>query len=362
MIITVTLNPALDVTYTVPGLAVDATNRVRAVAMRPGGKGVNVAGVINSLLADGIDAPEVTVLAFAGGHQGELFTEMLRRRGIAHDLVTTRGETRRTLALVDPANGTVTSLSEPGPVINEHEWGEMRDRVRALMPRATVLVLSGSLPPGVPSGAYAVLVRLARGFGVPVVVDAGGEALRRALKERPDLVKPNAAELASVVGPSVLALDRSETEEKSGVKRKRDLADRNENGWLQTAAFQLRTAGAGVVIASDGPRGLWADTPRGQWHAVPPHVPSGNPTGAGDAVAAALALGLARVWDHSSPAGQVVDLSSWNWPHMLTHAAALSAAAVHAPLAGEVDPAVYRANLAQVVVTPTPTHPLGKDE
>ncbi|WP_084963900.1 1-phosphofructokinase family hexose kinase [Thermoactinospora rubra] len=299
MILTVTPNPALDVTYRVAGLTVDAVNRVAGTDARAGGKGINVARVLHAL---GVPA---TALGFAGGRDGDALRAGLDARGIAHDLVATRGETRRTVAVVDPAAGTVTLLNEPGPVITESEWTALRDRVESRLPGASVLVLSGSLPRGLPDDAYAMLVRQAERHGVPVVLDADGVALRQAVPAGPRVVKPNAAELAGATGlPG-----------------------------LEAGARLLRRDGAHAVVVSDGPRGLYADTPDGSWRAVPPRVVGGNPTGAGDAAVAALAVGLAEGWD---------------WPRTLAHAAALSAAAATAPLAGQVELAAYHDNLGRV--------------
>ncbi|MFB9966914.1 1-phosphofructokinase family hexose kinase [Sinosporangium siamense] len=408
MIVTVTLNPALDITYEVPGLSLDATNRVSTVAVRAGGKGINVARVIRAVGGPGTDVMAVT---FAAGRQGAMFRALLERSddlgrsstsghvhglgrsdeadglgqpvsgerpdglgrlsaegdghrdgGVPHELIPIGGEIRRTLAVVDTVTNTVTMLNEPGPVIAPHEWAELCDRVHSLLSHARVLVLSGSLPPGVPGDAYAVLTRMARQAGALVVLDAGGEALRAALPERPDVVKPNAVELAAAIG-----LQRS-AEQSPG------------DGWLAEAVHRVRAEGARCVIASDGPRGLWAATSAGLWRATPPQVDSGNPTGAGDAVVAVLALGLSGRWhgcrtpealaegrhdaadgsqcpdshsrEHTSErAAGDERTESWSWPHLLRHATALSAAAVQAPLAGEVDMAIYRANLQRVVVS-----------
>ncbi|WP_049562067.1 1-phosphofructokinase family hexose kinase [Nonomuraea sp. SBT364] len=301
MIVTVTANPALDITYRVDELRVDSVNRVRAVASRAGGKGLNVARVLRRLGAPGVP---VIALGLAGGPCGEVLRADLDTAGIAHDLVRVDAETRRTVTVVDSRTGTVTLISEPGAPVDGRAWAELREQVAARLPAATVLVLSGSLPPGLPADAYAVLTTEARRHGVPVVVDADGQVLQLAVAARPEVVKPNAAELGRATGLP-------------------DLAD---------GSAHLRRLGAVAVVASDGPGGLHADTPGGRWRAVPPAA-EGNPTGAGDAAVAAIALGLTRGWD---------------WPRTLIHAAALSAAAVSAPLAGDVDLAAYRDNLTRV--------------
>ncbi len=166
------------------------------------------------------------------------------------------------------------------------------------MGEAEVVVLAGSLPPGPPPDAYGQLIALAAAAGAATVLDTSGPALLSALSAGPDVVKPNAAELAAVTGH-------------------RDLA---------AAAAELRGLGARAVVASCGPDGLYALTPQGGWRAKPPEQLSGNPTGAGDACVAALAAGLAD----GTP-----------WPDILREAVALSAAAVPCPVAGDFDADTY---------------------
>lgn len=210
MILTVTLNTALDITYRVRSLRPHASHRVSEVTERPGGKGVNVARVLAAL------GHEVTVTGFAGGHTGAVLRSMLaetpvapvaRDRGgadapgaLADALVPVSGATRRTVAVVDERTGDTTQLNEPGPQISPAEWAAFLGRYQELLPGASAVALCGSLPPGVPVGAYAGLVRAARSAGVPVLLDTSGEPLRRGVAARPDVIKPNTEELAELTG------------------------------------------------------------------------------------------------------------------------------------------------------------------
>ncbi|MFF0435372.1 1-phosphofructokinase family hexose kinase [Streptomyces sp. NPDC004327] len=293
MIVTVTLNAALDITHRVERLRPHAAHRVRDVGARAGGKGVNVSRVLH-----GLGLPTL-VTGLAGGPTGEAVRRELRRAGVPEHLTPICGETRRTVAVVDEHTGDTTTLLEPGPVVRPEEWRRFQADFDACADRATVVVLSGSLPPGLPEDAYATLVRAARARGVPAILDTSGPALLAALAAGPALVKPNADELAE-------ATDEPDP---------------------QRAAEALRTAGAEAVAASLGPEGLLAVTPAGTWRALPPERLRGNPTGAGDAAVAALARGLA---------------AGVPWPRRLADAVALSAAAVAAPLAGSFDPAVHQ--------------------
>ncbi|MEU5809487.1 1-phosphofructokinase family hexose kinase [Streptomyces sp. NPDC047718] len=303
MILTVTLNTALDVTHRVPRLTPHATHRVTAVTERPGGKGLNVARVLAAL------GRPVTATGFAGGRTGAAVRELLADcPGVTDALVPCAGPTRRTLAVVDESSGDTTQFNEPGPLIGSGEWAEFVERYGALLAGAEAVALCGSLPPGVPVGAYAVLVRAARAAGVPVLLDTSGEALRRGIAARPEMVKPNAAEVAELTGS------------REPVQASRD----------------ARRRGAHAVVTSLGPEGLLAATPEGTWQAAPPRPLSGNPTGAGDSAVAGLLSGLVEGLD---------------WPDRLSRAVALSAATVLAPAAGEFDPCTYEELRSKVCVT-----------
>ncbi|WP_446042329.1 1-phosphofructokinase family hexose kinase, partial [Streptomyces sp. SID1121] len=215
MILTVTLNTALDITYRTPRLVPHATHRVSEVIERPGGKGLNVARVLAAL------GHETVVTGFAGGRTGDVLRELLPNapdpRGSSASgsvsvdapgsfappvdaLVPIAGATRRTVAVVDETTGDTTQLNEPGPVVSPAEWAAFLSRYEELLAVADAVALCGSLPPGIHVGAYADLVRAARGAGVPVLLDTSGEPLRRGIAARPDLVKPNADELARLTG------------------------------------------------------------------------------------------------------------------------------------------------------------------
>ncbi|WP_030769535.1 1-phosphofructokinase family hexose kinase [Streptomyces sp. NRRL F-2664] len=304
MILTVTLNTALDVTYRVPRLLPHASHRVTAVTERPGGKGLNVARVLAAL------GHKVTATGFAGGPVGAVVRAMLAASpGVVDALVPCTGTSRRTLAVVDEASGDTTQFNEPGPPITPAEWARFLTHYEELAAGARAVALCGSLPPGVPVGAYAVLVRVARAAGVPVLLDTSGEALRRGVAARPEIIKPNAAELAELTGS-------------------RDPLP---------ATRDARRRGAHAVVTSLGPGGLLAATAAGTWQAAPPRPLSGNPTGAGDSAVAGLLSALAEDLD---------------WPDRLTRAVALSAATVLSPVAGEFDPRTYEEVRGSVKVTP----------
>ncbi|MFC9397984.1 1-phosphofructokinase family hexose kinase [Streptomyces sp. NPDC057027] len=302
MIVTVTLNTALDLTYRVPALTPHASHRVTQVIERPGGKGLNVARVLAAL------GHETVATGFAGGATGATLRDQLAATPVRDELVETAGTTRRTVAVVDTASGDTTQLNEPGPTVTAAEWTAFRARFTELLDGARAVALCGSLPPGIHVGAYAELVRLARTAGVPVLLDTSGEPLRRGIAARPDLVKPNADELAQLTGA-----------------REPHRATRD-----------ARRRGARAVVSSLGPEGMLAATPEGLWRATPPAAVKGNPTGAGDSAVAGLLSGL---------------VDDAPWPERLTRAVALSAATVLSPVAGEFDAGAYEELLTRVTVT-----------
>ncbi|WP_405841272.1 1-phosphofructokinase family hexose kinase [Streptomyces sp. NBC_01518] len=303
MILTVTLNTALDITYRVRELRPHASHRVSEVTERPGGKGLNVARVLAAL------GHEVTVTGFTGGATGRIVQDQLTGTpGVLDALVPVSGATRRTIAVVDDRTGDTTQLNEPGPTVTSAEWTAFQEAYEALLPGVSAVALCGSLPPGLPVGAYAGLIRTARTAGVPVLLDTSGEPLRRGVAARPDILKPNTDELAELTGSH----DPSR------------------------ATQDARRRGARTVVASLGAKGLLAATPEGTWHATPPSRIHGNPTGAGDSAVAGLLSGL---------------VERLPWPDRLARAVALSAATVLAPVAGEFDRAAYEELVGRVAVT-----------
>ncbi|GAA3742355.1 1-phosphofructokinase family hexose kinase [Streptomyces tremellae] len=306
MILTVTLNAALDLTYRTASLVPYATHRVTEVIERPGGKGVNVARVLTAL------GHEAVATGFLGGRTGDDVRRLLAdlSPATADAFVPVEGATRRTVAVADSRGGDTTQFNEPGPLVTAAEWRAFTDAYTELLGRADAVALCGSLPPGVHVGAYAELVRAARAAGVPVLLDTSGEPLRRGVAARPDLVKPNAEELALLTGAREPL----------------------------RAAGDARRRGARTVVASLGPEGLAAVTADGSWLARPPSAVHGNPTGAGDSAVAALLAGL---------------VEGVPWPERLRRAVALSAATVAAPAAGEFDRDTYTEVLPLVAVADT---------
>ena len=194
MIYTVTLNPALDKTATVPGLTVDSVNRIRDLREDPGGKGINVSKVIAKL------GGTSRAVALLGGSVGEKIKAMLAEQGIDVWAFEAMGETRTNLKVVDPELGTHTDINEPGPEAGVAQLDAMLSALVGAIAAGDVVVLSGSLPAGAPVGTYDAWCRACAGAGALVFLDADGEALARGLDACPFLAKPNDAELSRLCG------------------------------------------------------------------------------------------------------------------------------------------------------------------
>ena len=325
----VALNPALDITHELPNVDWSGMNRAAAVMSRPGGKGLNVA---RTLLAFGAD---VLVAGLIGGRTGDAVETGLARAGVRAEFTGISGETRRTFAVVDTARGRTALFNEPGPDVTVAEYARFLDGYEAEAAASAAVVLSGSLPRGLPESSYAELIKIAATGGVPVVLDTSGQALRLGVAAGPAIVKPNLAELSALVGRALPALGTEEgaTEMVIGADW---LGARGEQAPIVAAAGRLRSAGAGAVVVSLGPGGLLAVTGDGLWRATQPRMMAGNPTGAGDAVVAGLTLGL---------------VLGRPWSERLRQAVALGYAAAAARVAGEFVLDDYERAMAEATVT-----------
>ncbi|HZU69933.1 MAG TPA: 1-phosphofructokinase family hexose kinase [Ktedonobacteraceae bacterium] len=254
-ILTVALNAAIDTTLTVSTpLTLGESYKADSVLKLPGGKGINVARVLHTL------GVPVHVTGLAGGPAGEFIKNGLARSGINATFSPIGGESRTCNAIVEEPNHRVTEINEPGPTISLAEAESFLDLFETLLADASCVVLSGSLPPGLPDDYYVPLLRLANMAGLPAVLDTSGEGLLPALAARPLLVKPNATELARFAGHEV-----------------REVED------IVRAAQRMRQMGAHIVAVTRGEQGAILVSRVGTWQARV-HVPEPlSPIGSGDA-------------------------------------------------------------------------------
>lgn len=313
MIVTVTPNPALDVTGRVGRVVAGESHRLTRVTARAGGKGVNVAAVASAL---GVPA---TALLAVGPESAATFEADLARRGVPAVLVPSPVPTRRSVAAVD-SDGEATVLNEEGEAPPSQTWDALVEALTWACDGADALVVSGSVAPGSPDGVVTRLLRTGAAAGCALVADARGEDLLVALETARRegwrlLAKPNLSEARESLGDD--ALDAA------------------------ACAAALLDLGAWCAVVSDGARGLVLavrdrDGVAG-WSARLPEPVRGNPTGAGDALTAALAA-------HLGPREP-------DWERALRAGVAWSAAAVLRPVAGEVDPADVARLETQVEIT-----------
>ena len=300
-IVTVTPNPALDLTYHLSHLEAGGSNRVAQPSARAGGKGINVARVLQKL-----GHPTLSVAPLGGPLAARIHSDCAAS-GLPLEAVSIAGHTRQTITIVD-GRSNATVLNEAGPDLSQPEWTELLSTVERKLVGAAALVVAGSLPGSTPPTMISEFVSLAHRQGVPCVVDTSGEALICAAVAQADVVKPNLAELRQATGI--------------------------EN--IEEASTALLEAGALRVVVSQGEDGLTAHDATLHWHVGGLPVQQGNPTGAGDAAVAGLALAVA---------------TKMAWSEGLRLACALGAAAARQPTAGAVSPADVKALLPQVRIS-----------
>jgi 1-phosphofructokinase family hexose kinase len=194
MIITVTLNTAIDKTLSVPNFRLGRRHRTVEQTTMPGGKGVNVARVLKTL-----GAP-VIATGMAGGATGTRIVEQLTQLSVLSDFVRIREESRTNTAVIDPTTGEQTEINERGPKVSEQECELFIDKLLYLAKGAGLCVFAGSLPREVDIDIYAGLIRELRRLGVATVVDTDGDPLRRAVRAEPDVISPNVLEAEELVG------------------------------------------------------------------------------------------------------------------------------------------------------------------
>jgi 1-phosphofructokinase family hexose kinase len=194
MIITVTLNTAIDKTLSVPNFRLGRRHRTVEQTTMPGGKGVNVARVLKTL-----GAP-VIATGMTGGATGTRIVDQLTQLSVLSDFVRIREESRTNTAVIDPTTGEQTEINERGPKVSQQEAELFVDKLLYLAKGASMCVFAGSLPRDVDIDIYARLIRELRRLGVKTVVDTDGDPLRRAVRAEPDVVSPNVLESEELVG------------------------------------------------------------------------------------------------------------------------------------------------------------------
>ena len=198
MITCITLNAAIDQVYEVESMEIGGSNRVSSIIQDAGGKGMNVAKVLQ------YSGANVDVGGFAGGFNGVRIRNLLDKRKIASDFISIKGESRVCLTVLDKNKNEGTELLESGPEITLEEWQSMLDWAKRKSESVKWFTLSGSLPKGVPATAYAELILIMNGNGAKVFLDSSGDALQNGIKAKPFAIKPNEHEIAALVGKMIV--------------------------------------------------------------------------------------------------------------------------------------------------------------
>ena len=258
MILTLTINPAIDRTVTVDRLVFEDRAYILNRAETAGGRGINASQVIHAF------GGKTVALLTRGGAAGERILKSLEGMGFPFEAVLVAAQSRVNLAISDK-QGLTVKLNEIGASLEPQEVQAVRDLVEARLERSRWLMICGSLQPGVRPHFYCELIELARSRGVKVLLDTDGEALQHALEAKPEVISPNLPEAERLLGRALIT--RSQFLE---------------------AVERIHAMGPQAVILSLGGRGAIGSSPEGIFEALPPRVDALSPIGAGDALAAAF--------------------------------------------------------------------------
>ena len=266
MIVTVTLNPMLDKTVAVSGIAIGRITRAESVAMIVGGKGVNVSRQLFHL------GTRSLATGFLGGEIGDLLERLLTAEGLTHRFIRVAGMTREGVTYRH-ADGTITCVFEPPPRVTDAEADALVAFCARSVHQGDRVVCCGSSPCSEADAVYAEVFRNARKAGAETVLDAYGQVFREALATVPDFIK----------------LNRDECEQVHGIRLG---AEKDICGALD----RFLSAGVRCAVVTDGPRSVYAATAGERWKISPPAVRAVNPTGSGDSMLAAMLHGMEAGW------------------------------------------------------------------
>ncbi|MBE7722777.1 1-phosphofructokinase [Lacrimispora indolis] len=268
MIVTVTMNPAIDKTVDIERFERGDLNRIKRVELDAGGKGINVSKTIKELGGESI------ATGFVGGTSGTIIKQVLADLSIQTDFVEVKGETRTNLKVVEET-GEVTELNEPGPEVSEEQLNDLLKRLEGYAKPDTLFVLAGSIPAGIPTDIYRRITELAHRKGAKVLLDADGPLFSESLKAAPDMLKPNRSEL----------------------ERHYQMDYRASEQELVSMGEKLLEHGAAMTVISLGQMGAMFLTKEKRYRCPGLRVKAHSTVGAGDALVAAMAYS----WDEKLP-------------------------------------------------------------
>lgn len=281
MIITVTMNPAIDKTIDIGAFVHGGLNRISHIEKDAGGKGINVSKTIHHLGGTSV------ATGFLGGDAGDFIERSLISYGIKTDFIRVDGETRTNTKVVEP-NGIVTELNEPGPHVTEEKINELIRKLEDYASPDTLVVLAGSIPAGMDQTIYRVITEKMHAKGASVLLDADGALFEETLKAQPDIIKPNHLELKTYF-------------HQAGVYFPESIVDQA----IVSMGHFLLTSGIRQVVISRGSGGAIFLNEKEMYlcPALPVHAHS--TVGAGDAMVAAIACG----WEKKQPFREIARLA-----------------------------------------------------
>jgi 1-phosphofructokinase family hexose kinase len=264
LILTLTINPAIDRIITADRLVFEDRGYILDRAEAAGGRGINASQVIHSF------GGKTAAVLTAGGGAGERIEKLLGGLGFAYDIVHVRAESRTNLTISDK-QGLTIKLNERGAPLESSELKEIKKKVEARLPKTQWLMICGSIQPGVPAHFYCEIVEMAKSHGVKTLLDTDGEAFQHALEAKPTVIMPNQHEAERLLSRALIT-----------------------RGQCLEAVDVMQAMGPESVILSLGARGAIGSSPEGVFEALPPRIEALCPIGAGDALGAAFAWSMGK--------------------------------------------------------------------
>lgn len=263
MVITVTLNPAMDKTLTINNFNLGVVNRAVGIRHDIGGKGINVSKVLKNFQVESV------CTGFIGGLWEKSFVEELNHRGIEEKFTCIKESTRTNTKIIDTLNNCYTDINEAGPNITKTEMDSFIETYKGLCKKDDIVVLGGGVSPSITKDIYAKLIKIAKEAGAIVILDADGELLEAGLKEKPDIIKPNEHEISKIFNIENCNIDE-----------------------IKKAAQQLVDDGIKKVMVSLGKNGSLLVSAEGIFYAEGLVVPVKSTVGAGDSMVAAMVYSI----------------------------------------------------------------------
>lgn len=309
MIVTVTMNPAIDKTVDIGKFERGDLNRIKRVEIDAGGKGINVSKTIRELGGESI------ATGFVGGTSGTIIKQVLTDLGLRTDFVEVKGETRTNLKVVEET-GEVTELNEPGPEVSKEQLNDLLNRLEGYANQDTLFVLAGSIPAGIPTDIYRKITEQVHQKGAKVLLDADGVLFSESLKGKPDMLKPNRSELERYYQMDYRASEQE----------------------LVSMGEKLLDQGVSMAAISLGQMGAIFLTKGKRYRCPGLRVKAHSTVGAGDALVAAMAYS----WDQKLPLETCIRLC------MGASAGAVTSIGTKPPKRSLVDELVERVELLEI--------------